>query len=281
MTLDDRSRPDLLTAIVAATKTAVQDRADAKPLRELEKARGQRMSDGRRFVSELRRKDRYNVIAECKRRSPSKGVLSQTYNPSDIAFSYANAGAVAISVLTEPAFFDGSLEHLEAVRRAVELPVLRKDFIVTDYQLLEACVAGADAVLLIAAILEAAELRHLMRQAKSYGLAVLTEVHDAEELSRSLESGADVVGVNNRDLRTFEVDLEASEVLMQQIPKDVTAVAESGLNNATDLIRLRRAGYHAFLIGGAFMRRPVPGEALANLLRDVHQAVTGSGDGAG
>ena len=281
MTLDVKPRPDLLAAIVAATKTAVQDRAVAKPLRELEKARGQKIADGRRFITELRKEDRYNVIAECKRRSPSKGVLSETYNPSDIATGYAKAGAAAISVLTEPAFFDGELEHLEAVRNAVDLPVLRKDFIVTDYQLLEACVAGADAVLLIAAILDASELRHLMQQAKGYGLAVLTEVHDTEDLSRSLEAGADVVGVNNRDLRTFAVDLEAAEVLMGEIPQDVTAVAESGLTSASDLIALRRAGYHAFLIGGAFMSTPVPGEALANLLRDTHQQMTVSGYGAG
>lgn len=281
MTLDVKPRRDLLAAIVAATKTAVQDRAVAKPLRELEKARGQKIADGRRFITELRKEDRYNVIAECKRRSPSKGVLSATYNPADIATGYANAGAAAISVLTEPAFFDGELEHLEVVRNAVGLPVLRKDFIVTDYQLLEACVAGADAVLLIAAILDASELRHLMRRAKDYGLAVLTEVHDTEELSRSLEAGADIVGVNNRDLRTFTVDLEASEVLMREIPQDVTAVAESGLTSASDLIALRRAGYHAFLIGGAFMSAPVPGEALANLLRDAHQQMTVSGYGAG
>ena len=281
MTLDGKPRPDLLAAIVAATKTGVQERAVAKPLRELEKARGQRIADGRRFIAELRKEGRYNVIAECKRRSPSKGVLSEAYNPADIASGYANAGAAAISVLTEPAFFDGELEHLEVVRNAVGLPVLRKDFIVTDYQLLEACVAGADAVLLIAAILDASELRHLMRRAKDYGLAVLTEVHDTEELSRSLEAGADIVGVNNRDLRTFTGDLEAAEVLMREIPQDVTAVAESGLTSASDLIALRRAGYHAFLIGGAFMSAPVPGEALANLLRDAHQQMTVSGYGAG
>jgi len=132
MTLEDRFQPNLLTAIVAATKTAVQERATVKPLRELEKVHGQGRPDGGRFVAELRRKDRYNVIAECKRRSPSKGVLSDTYDPSEIASGYANAGAAAISVLTEPSFFDGNLEHLEAVRKAVAVPVLRKDFIVTD-----------------------------------------------------------------------------------------------------------------------------------------------------
>lgn len=273
------SPPDVLAAIVAATKTAVQERAAAVPLREMEKLLGQRLPDGRGFVAELRRADRYNVIAECKRRSPSKGILSQVYKPTDIAAGYARAGAAAISVLTEPAFFDGCLEHLEAVRKAVGVPVLRKDFIVAEYQLLEACVAGADAVLLIVAILDRSELRYLLRKAKDYGLAVLTEVHDSEELSRALEAGADVVGVNNRDLRSFDVDLEASEVLMQRIPQDVTAVAESGLTSAADLIGLRRAGYHAFLIGGAFMRQPVPGDALATLLRDVHLEVRKPGDG--
>ena len=277
----DSSRPDLLTAIVAATKRAVQDRTVAVPFRKLEKSWGKRVPGGRRFVEGLRRLDRYNVIAECKRRSPSRGVLSDVYDPSDIASGYAHAGAAAVSVLTEPAFFDGRLEHLEAVREAVELPLLRKDFIVTDYQLLEACVAGADAVLLIAAILDTSELRRLLRQAKDYGLAVLTEVHNAEELSRSLEAGAEVIGVNNRDLRSFEVDVEASEVLMQQIPGDVTAVAESGLTSAVELIGLRRAGYHAFLIGGAFMCQPVPGEALSDLLRDVHLKMKVPDDGGG
>lgn len=280
MTVDGKPRPELLAAIVAGTKTAVQERAVAKPLRELEKARGQTIADGARFIAALRKEDRYNVIAECKRRSPSKGVLSEVYNPSDIATGYANAGAAAISVLTESAFFDGELEHLKAVRDAVDLPVLRKDFILTDYQLLEACVAGADAVLLIAAILNASELRHLMRQAKGYGLAVLTEVHDTEELSRSLDAGAEIIGVNNRDLRTFAVDLEASEMLMRKIPQDVTAVAESGLTSASDLIALRRIGYHAFLIGGAFMSTPMPGEALADLLRDISQQTMESGYGA-
>jgi len=279
MKIEVSSPPDVLAAIVAATKTAVQERAAAVPLREMEKLLGQRLPDGLGFVAELRRPDRYNVIAECKRRSPSKGILSQVYKPTDIAAGYARAGAAAISVLTEPAFFDGCLEHLEAVRKAVGVPVLRKDFIVAEYQLLEACVAGADAVLLIVAILDRSELRYLLRKAKDYGLAVLTEVHDSEELSRALEAGADVVGVNNRDLRSFDVDLEASEVLMQRIPQDVTAVAESGLTSAADLIGLRRAGYHAFLIGGAFMRQPVPGDALATLLRDVHLEVRKPGDG--
>ena len=280
MTVDGKPRSELLAAIVAATKTAVQERAVAKPLRELEKARGQTIGNGARFIAALRKEDRYNVIAECKRRSPSKGVLSESYSPSDIASGYANAGAAAISVLTESAFFDGELEHLDAVRDVVDLPVLRKDFILTDYQLLEACVAGADAVLLIAAILDAMELRDLMQQAKEYGLAVLTEVHNTEELARSLEAGADIVGVNNRDLRTFAVDLEVSQVLMQEIPQDVTAVAESGLTSASDLIALRRLGYHAFLIGGAFMSTPMPSEALADLLRDISQQTTESGYGA-
>lgn len=280
MTVDGKPRPELLAAIVAGTKTAVQERAVAKPLRELEKARGQTIADGARFIAALRKEDRYNVIAECKRRSPSKGVLNESYSPSDIASGYANAGAAAISVLTESAFFDGELEHLKAVREVVDLPVLRKDFILTDYQLLEACVAGADAVLLIAAILDAMELRDLMQQAKEYGLAVLTEVHNTEELARSLEAGADIVGVNNRDLRTFAVDLEVSQVLIQKIPQDVTAVAESGLTSASDLIALRRIGYHAFLIGGAFMSTPMPGEALADLLRDISQQTMESGYGA-
>jgi indole-3-glycerol phosphate synthase len=210
--------------------------------------------------------DRVNVIAECKRRSPSKGVLRASYDPVAIARSYAAAGAAAISVLTEPTFFDGSLAHLEAVRAAVRVPLLRKDFVVSEYQLFEARAAGADAVLLIVAALEPADLDRLGKRAASIGLDVLVEVHTADELDAALIQGARIIGVNNRNLRTLEVDVHASAALVDRIPPDVVAVSESGLRSAADLIRLRRLGYRAFLIGERFMAAEDPGGELRTLL---------------
>jgi indole-3-glycerol phosphate synthase len=209
---------------------------------------------------------RYKVIAECKRRSPSRGVLRAQYDPVAIATSYASAGAAAISVLTEPTFFDGSLEHLQAVSAAVDVPVLRKDFIVTEYQLLEAKAAGADAVLLIVAALRPAELKVLHDHARRHGLDVLVEAHDAKELSIAIDAGARIVGINNRNLRTLQVDVHASETLIAQMPPDVVAVSESGLKTAADLARLKALGYRGFLIGERFMTAAEPGEQLRELL---------------
>jgi indole-3-glycerol phosphate synthase len=206
------------------------------------------------------------VIAECKRRSPSRGVLRADYVPASIAASYERGGAAAISVLTEPTFFDGDLAHLEAVRDAVSLPLLRKDFVVDEYQLVEARVSGADAVLLIVAALADAEMRRLMRSASGLGLDVLVEVHDDPELDRALDAGATLVGVNNRNLRTLEVDVDASFRLAARLPAGILAVAESGLRTRDDLNRLAQAGYKGFLIGERLMTTPDPGAALAALL---------------
>jgi indole-3-glycerol phosphate synthase len=206
------------------------------------------------------------VIAECKRRSPSRGVLCREYDPAALARGYAVAGAATISVLTEPTFFDGGLEHLQAVRSAVDLPILRKDFIISEYQLFEAKAAGADAVLLIVAALEAGQLASLRQQASLIELDVLVEVHSAAELDTALEAGASIIGVNNRDLRTLEVDVRLSESLIAQIPPTVAAVSESGLKSAEDLIRLRRLGYCGFLIGERLMTEANPGAALKLLL---------------
>ena len=271
MSIETPVRPDLLETIVSATRRAVRDRETHRSMRDLEQARAGRSADGERFVEALRRGDGYNVIAECKRRSPSRGVIRPAYDPATIAESYAESGAAAISVLTEPAFFDGALEHLEAVRGVVEVPLLRKDFIVSEYQLFEACVAGANAVLLIVAALDDAALRRLMASARVLGLAVLTEVHGGDDLGRALHAGADVIGVNNRNLRTLSVDLHASEALIEDIPDDVVAVAESGLRVASDLVALRQAGYDAFLIGESFMSQAEPGAALAALLSEVER----------
>jgi indole-3-glycerol phosphate synthase len=271
---------DLLGTIVAATRRIVAVREEREPLAVLRERVMRRAgasksaaspggaldARGGRFLAALARRDRINVIAECKRRSPSRGVLRADYEPAAIARTYAEAGAAAVSVLTEPTFFDGALEHLAAVRSAVDLPVLRKDFIVSEYQVLEAKAAGADAVLLIVAALDPSQLRSLADCAAEWGMDVLVEVHNAQELSAALDSGAQIIGVNNRNLRTLEVDVTASEELIAVMPRNVVAVSESGLRTPDDLARLRQLGYRAFLIGERLMTAPDPGGALRELL---------------
>lgn len=260
-------RPDLLAAIVAATRCEVLLRKQRVSATKLEQAAARRSPRAGAFRARLTAAGRFNVIAECKRRSPSRGVLCAAYRPDRIACEYEVAGAAAVSVLTEPAFFDGDLRDLTAVRAAVALPLLRKDFIVSRYQVLEARAAGADAVLLIVAALDDARLRRLHAAAVDCGLAVVVEVHDAAELTRALDAGAGIVGVNNRNLRTLEVDVEASHALIGRMPAGTVAVAESGLRDGGDLAALRAAGYDAFLIGESLMTRARPGAALAELLQ--------------
>jgi indole-3-glycerol phosphate synthase len=259
------STPDLLEAIVAATRRSVESRQRRAPRIALD-ARLKRTPNGLAFQDALARRDRLNIIAECKRRSPSRGVLRPAYDPVAIARAYEHAGAVALSILTEPTFFDGALEHLEAVRQAVSLPLLRKDFIVDQYQLVEAVVAGADAVLLIVAALPDDELSRLHHRACELGLATLVEVHDVAELARAVDAGAAIIGVNNRNLRTLDVDLLASETIAARLPKQVIAVCESGLKTKDDLLRMRALGYHACLVGERFMTAPDPGAALSEVL---------------
>jgi indole-3-glycerol phosphate synthase len=258
---------DLLATIVAATRRMTEVRAQQLPLGELAKRAEARTPRPGVFTAALSRTDRINVIAECKRRSPSRGVLRAEYDPVAIARAYTDAGAAAISVLTEPTFFDGALQHLEAVRAAVSTPLLRKDFIVSEYQLLEARAAGADAALLIVAALSPSELKQLSAIARSLGLDTLVEVHSAEELAIAIDAGARIIGVNNRNLRTLAVDVHASEALVSMMPTDIVAVSESGLKSAADLSRLSALGYSAFLIGERFMTDPDPGAALSLLLR--------------
>jgi indole-3-glycerol phosphate synthase len=260
------SQPDLLQTIVAATQRITEVRKSREPQAQLEQRALTRTPNGTAFEAALGRPDRVNVIAECKRRSPSKGVLSASYDPVAIARHYERGGAAAISVLTEPTFFDGALEHLTAVREAVSLPLLRKDFIVDDYQLLEARAAGADAALLIVAALAQADLVRLQARAWELGLATLVEVHDEAELARALDAGARIVGVNNRNLRTLQVDVDGSYRMATQIPKSVIAVSESGLQSRSDLERLAAAGYRAFLIGERFMTDPNPAKAIGDLV---------------
>ena len=257
---------DLLATIVAATRRIVDVRQSAEPLAALSQRAASMPSRDGRFQAALSGTGGYNVIAECKRRSPSRGVLRAEYDPVAIATGYADAGAAAISVLTEPTFFDGSLDHLKGVSAAVDVPVLRKDFIVAEYQLLEAKAAGADAVLLIVSALRPAELKVLHDHARRHGLDVLVEVHDATELAIAIDAGARIVGVNNRNLRTLEVDVHASETLIGRMPSGIVAVSESGLRSADDLRRLKALGYSAFLIGERFMTAAEPGEQLKALL---------------
>ena len=258
--------PDLLATIVAATRQAVRDRRRAVPGTDLASRVPAGLDGKARFETALSAPGGPNVIAECKRRSPSRGILRRDYRPEAIAAAYERNGAAAVSVLTEPTFFDGSLDHLRAVRAAVGIPVLRKDFIVTPYQLLEAAAARADAVLLIAAALDDADLGALHARASSLGLGVLVEVHDGDELDRAARAGARVIGVNNRNLRTLAVDVEASHRLAGQMPAGAIGVAESGLRTSADLARLGAAGYPAFLIGETLLTAPDPAAALRELL---------------
>ena len=264
--------PDLLATIVAAARHSVEERERRCPSSELAREASTMRPGGDRFLASLRSTDGPRVIAECKRRSPSKGVLRTDYHPEQIAAGYEAHGAAAISVLTEPTFFDGSLDHLRRVRTAVDVPLLRKDFIVTPYQLLEAVAAGADAVLLIVAALDDDALQRLLTEATALGLAVLVEVHSQAELSRAVALGARIIGVNNRDLRTLTVDLNASRELIGQMPDPVLGIAESGLRTSDDIVGLGRAGYRAFLIGETLMSTPDPGETLGRLIADTRAA---------
>jgi indole-3-glycerol phosphate synthase len=258
---------DLLETIIAGTRRIVAIREAQEPLARLAQRAERREVRSGSFKAALARRDRVNVIAECKRRSPSRGVLRRDYDARSIAVSYAAGGAAAISVLTEPTFFDGSLADLEAVAGDVAVPVLRKDFVVSSYQILEARAAGASAVLLIVAALTGQHLRSLAGEARNAGLDALVEVHNADELQRAVDAGAEIVGVNNRNLRTLDVDVAASEELIARMPADAVAVSESGLKSADDLMRLRVLGYSAFLIGERFMTEADPGAALRGLLR--------------
>ena len=269
--------PDLLSAIVAATRHAVAERERRCPAGALASHAPSVRPGGARFVAALTTPARVNVIAECKRRSPSSGMLRADYRPDRIAAGYEANGAAAVSVVTEPTFFDGSLDHLRAVRRAVDVPVLRKDFIVTPYQLVEAATAGADAVLLIVAALDDTELDTLLGEATALGLAVLVEVHDGAELRRAVTAGASVIGVNNRNLRTLAVDLDAARSLVAQMPSASVAVAESGLRTSADLTELGAAGYHAFLVGETLITTPDPGETLGRLLDGARPTPGGVG----
>jgi indole-3-glycerol phosphate synthase len=222
----------------------------------------------RTFAESIIRADWVNIIAEIKRRSPSKGVICENFDPVRIAEGYARANAAALSVLAEEDFFGGSLEHLEAIRKCIALPLLRKDFIFDEYQLYESMLAGADAVLLIVAILEDEWLKRLIELSFELGIDALVEVHSADEMKSAVRAGAEIIGVNNRDLTTFAVNLETSIDLARLAPKGATLVSESGISSGLDIRRLKTAGYNAFLVGEHFMRAANPGVELERLIRE-------------
>jgi indole-3-glycerol phosphate synthase len=265
------STPDLLATITAAARQIVTVREAAVPAAVLGRSQN-RQPRGRAFEQALVgptvpgvKATAARVIAECKRRSPSKGILREQYDPAEHARAYASAGAAAISVLTEPTFFDGHPDHLRAVRAVVDTPILRKDFIVSEYQLIEAAVLGADAALLIVGALTDAELVELLAAAERLGLASLVEVHDVDEMTRAVDAGARIIGVNSRNLRTLTVDPDVLHGLIQRLPDHITAVAESGIRTAADLSALTAAGYDAFLVGERLITHPDPGAALREL----------------
>jgi len=261
---------NVLSQIIAKKRERVEETKRAVPL---ERVRSEALVKRERAPSHaLRRalqRDGINVIAEFKRRSPSKGVIRADADLASVVQSYKAGGAVALSVLTEEDYFDGSLADLRMAKSTVDLPVLRKDFVFDDYQIYEAAAAGADAVLLIVAVLDDRELESLRSLAEDeLGLDALVEVHNAEEMNRAAQCGAKLVGINNRDLRTFEVTLNTSLELAKLAPSGTLLVSESGLNHSAELHRLREHGFHGFLIGESLMRARCPEAALRDLRDD-------------
>ncbi|MFB3852360.1 MAG: indole-3-glycerol phosphate synthase TrpC [Vicinamibacterales bacterium] len=258
---------DVLTEIVDRTRRDLDARKALVPLAFVERAAlARRAPGGERFRTRLARRGAFNVIAECKRRSPSKGTIRTDYWPARIASGYERAGAACLSVVTEPHFFGGAPSHFSEVRAATALPILWKDFILDDYQILEARAAGADAVLLITSVVSEHYLGRLVRRARALGLEPLVEVRNERELCQAVEAGASTVGINNRDLQSQRVDLATSEQLARHVPDGTVAVAESGIRSGADLARLAAAGYCAFLVGEALMAASDPALALAEMI---------------
>jgi indole-3-glycerol phosphate synthase len=257
----------ILERIMAAKRAEVAAAKAAVSPSSIEKLAGQ-SPPARDFVDALQKKivsGKAAVIAEIKRASPSRGVLRENFDPAQIARSYETGGAACLSVLSDREFFQGAPEHLSAARAACALPVLRKDFIFDPYQVLEARAMGADCILLIAACLPAGAMRSLESLAAAHGMAVLVEVHDAAELDAALELRTPLVGINNRDLRTFETRLETTLALLEYMPEDRIVVTESGIATPQDVALMRARGVNAFLVGEAFMRAADPGAALRSL----------------
>jgi len=256
---------NILARIVSARRDAIAHRQRVLPLVALKIAAKEKAPPPRDFAGALT-KSGWNVIAESKKASPSRGVFREYYQPAELAQTFEAAGAAALSVLTEEEFFQGSLLHLREARKAAGIPILRKDFIVDPWQVWETRAAGADSFLLIVAILTDEQLTELLALGRELKMEPLVEVHTMAEIARATAAGARIIGVNNRDLATFDVRLETSLVLIDSIPDDCIAVSESGIHSAEDIEKLRRAGFDAFLIGEQFMSRPNPAEGLAEIL---------------
>lgn len=258
-----------LDQIVVATRRRVADAKRSADLRRLEREAERHVPRGFRRVLATKSRTGPAIIAELKKASPSRGLIRADFDPEGLAGELEAAGAAALSVLTDEEFFQGSRENLQRASASTRLPCLQKDFIVDEFQLLQARACRGDAILLIVAVLSQAELIALSKKSRALGLDVLCEAHNEEELHRAVDAGSDVIGVNNRDLRTFKVDVNTALRLAEMIPQDVISVAESGIDNGADIARLRAAGYQAFLIGESLMKAESPGEALKVLLAEA------------
>jgi len=258
---------DILNTILARKAEEIQQRSRVRPLEDM-RARAMQQPPTRGFVDAIRRKHAAGeaaVIAEVKKASPSKGLIRKDFQPAQIARSYEAGGAACLSVLTDVDFFQGSNLYLGQAREACSLPVLRKDFTIDPYQVYEARVIGADAILLIVAALEDGQMVEMANLAMELGMDVLVEVHDIDELERALQTDCELIGVNNRNLRTFEVSLDTTLALKDAVPRDRTLVTESGIATQADVTKMREAGVQTFLVGESFMREAEPGAALQRL----------------
>jgi indole-3-glycerol phosphate synthase len=267
-----------LESIVAATRRRISQRKARNgrgfDVKSLERAAAEHSPRGFRKQVQRLGKNGIAIIAELKKASPSKGLIRADFRPAELARELEGAGAAALSVLTDEEFFQGSLDNLRAASASGSLPCLRKDFVVDELQIVEARANCADAILLIVAALEQSELLALARSAQSWSLDVLCEAHDETELERALDAGCDLIGINSRNLRTFEVNIGTALRLGEKIPADCVRVAESGIQSGSDLARLRSAGYEGFLIGESLMKVEHPGEALAKLIDEAKMAVS-------
>ncbi len=267
--------PASLDSIVAATRQRLLLGRQGRDRQALEGAAATHNPRG--FRNRLRQVSQDGtavaVIAELKKASPSKGLIRADFKPSELAPDLEQAGAAALSVVTDAQFFQGSLEYLREASSSTSLPCLRKDFIVDECQIIEARANRADAILLIVAALDQKELLRLAEVARSHELDVLCEAHDEDEVQRSVDSGCDLIGINSRNLQTFEVDLETAFRLVEKIPASCVRVAESGIQTGADVARLRSAGYEAFLIGESLMKAKCPGDALAKLMEEAKVVV--------
>ena len=276
VTAERKTRPDgllraggILDTIVEAKIARLAESKRAKPLDRILDLISQRDVEGDSMAESISAPDRINIIAEIKRQSPSKGIIREDFDAPSIAKSYARSGAAALSVLTEQDYFGGSLDYLSEVREQVATPLLRKDFIFDEYQVYESKAAGAAALLLIVAMLDDDLLARLIELSKKIKLDALVEVHTAREMERAVGAGARIIGINNRDLTTFAVDLETSLKLAPMVPTDTILVSESGITRGEDIRLLRSAGFHAFLVGEHLMRAEEPGDALMELIAEA------------